>query len=71
MIHQNQLKSLLIKKIKKNLNQNEKFVLYLFGSYAWGKPNEGSDIDLLLVSADDNDPHFLVKKLYKSFADIE
>ena len=23
--------------------------IYLFGSYAWGKPNEGSDLDLLII----------------------
>jgi len=23
--------------------------IYLFGSYAWGKPNEDSDLDLLIV----------------------
>ncbi|HDO26425.1 MAG TPA: nucleotidyltransferase domain-containing protein, partial [Nitrospirae bacterium] len=24
-------------------------VIYLFGSYAWGKPDEDSDLDLLVV----------------------
>jgi predicted nucleotidyltransferase len=26
--------------------------IYLFGSYAWGKPNEDSDIDLLVIVPD-------------------
>jgi uncharacterized protein len=32
--------------------------IYLFGSYAWGKPNEGSDLDLLVVvEKSDKKPH--------------
>lgn len=27
--------------------------IYLFGSYAWGEPNEDSDIDLMVVVNDD------------------
>ena len=27
--------------------------IYLFGSYAWGKPNEDSDVDLMIVVSDD------------------
>ncbi len=27
--------------------------IYLFGSYAWGKPNEDSDIDIMVVVGDD------------------
>lgn len=26
--------------------------IYLFGSYAWGEPNEDSDIDLMIVVSD-------------------
>jgi uncharacterized protein len=28
--------------------------IILFGSYAWGKPNEGSDIDLFIVVSESN-----------------
>ncbi len=39
-----------ITKIIKNLK--EKYLaekIYLFGSFAWGKPERGSDIDLLII----------------------
>jgi predicted nucleotidyltransferase len=29
--------------------------IYLFGSYAYGRPNKGSDIDICVVVADDTD----------------
>ncbi len=29
--------------------------IYLFGSYAWGKPDEESDVDLLVVVSDEAD----------------
>jgi len=28
--------------------------IYLFGSYAWGKPEPGSDLDLLVIIQDSN-----------------
>lgn len=32
--------------------------IYLFGSYAWGKPDSGSDLDLLIVlEKSDQKPH--------------
>ena len=32
--------------------------IYLFGSYAWGKPDSGSDLDLLIVvDKSDKKPH--------------
>ncbi|KKQ33625.1 MAG: Nucleotidyltransferase domain protein [candidate division TM6 bacterium GW2011_GWF2_37_49] len=32
--------------------------IYLFGSYAWGKPDAGSDLDLLIVvDKSDKKPH--------------
>jgi predicted nucleotidyltransferase len=30
--------------------------VWLFGSYAWGEPDEGSDIDLLVVVTDSDEP---------------
>ena len=33
--------------------------IYIFGSYAWGKPNEDSDLDLMIIvpSSDNPKPH--------------
>ena len=28
--------------------------IYLFGSYAWGEPNEDSDLDLMVILSDDD-----------------
>jgi predicted nucleotidyltransferase len=39
----------IIKEINQFTNANQ---IYLFGSYAYGKPNEDSDIDLCVVTAD-------------------
>jgi len=30
--------------------------IWLFGSYAWGEPDEGSDLDLLVVVRESNEP---------------
>jgi predicted nucleotidyltransferase len=30
--------------------------IWLFGSHAWGRPDEGSDIDLLVVVAESSEP---------------
>ncbi len=30
--------------------------IYLFGSHAWGKPNEDSDVDLLVIVPDSDEP---------------
>ncbi len=38
-----------VQKIVQNLKKYKPDKLVLFGSYAWGKPNKDSDIDLLIV----------------------
>jgi len=48
MIDINHLKSLIIERLKP-LNPEK---IILFGSYAYGKPNEDSDIDLYIVTND-------------------
>ena len=56
-----------IKKITKQIVENyhpEKIIL--FGSYAWGKPNENSDVDLFIVketSKRRTDRHLEVDKI--------
>jgi|SRR5690554_1949269 len=40
--------------------------IYLFGSYAWGSPNDNSDIDLLIVVEKSNEkPHKRMKPAYQ------
>jgi predicted nucleotidyltransferase len=38
----------------------------LFGSYAYGRPNQDSDIDLCIVFADDTDDNEAYMKIAKS-----
>ena len=53
-----------IKKITKQIVENyhpEKIIL--FGSYAWGKPDENSDVDLLVIKETEEDPWKRLKKI--------
>lgn len=39
--------------------------IYLFGSYAWGEPNENSDLDLIILIKDtDEKPQKRIKPAY-------
>lgn len=43
----------------------------LFGSHAWGTPNEDSDIDLfVIVSESDETPHQRVVRAYRALRDV-
>jgi uncharacterized protein len=45
--------------------------IYLFGSYAWGNPNEDSDLDLLIIVQESEDkPHRRAVKGFKSLRDL-
>ncbi|WP_018250397.1 nucleotidyltransferase domain-containing protein [Orenia marismortui] len=46
-------------------------LIYLFGSYAWGTPNQHSDLDLMIVVKDSKlKPHKRAVKAYKALRDI-
>lgn len=46
--------------------------LYLFGSYAWGVPNNDSDIDLLIIVRDSSEkPHKRIKPAYQVLRGIK
>ena len=45
-----------IEQLKRELIKLDPYLILLFGSYAYGKPNESSDIDLLVVTNDDYIP---------------
>ncbi len=42
--------------------------IYLFGSYAWGNPNEDSDLDLLVIVNDSNDKSY--RRAVKGFKSL-
>lgn len=45
--------------------------IYLFGSYAWGQPNDESDLDLLIVVEKTDEPSFKrPAKGYKELYDL-
>lgn len=47
----------LKKEIVAKLEPLDVFLIILFGSYAYGKPDESSDIDLYIVTSDDFIPN--------------
>jgi uncharacterized protein len=60
-----------MKKISKNKMQEavkrlvetyQPLTIYLFGSYAWGKPNEESDLDFMIVVEEDTKYTFDLRK---------
>lgn len=40
--------------------------IILFGSHAWGTPDEGSDVDLIVVSESDLPPHLRAARAYRA-----
>jgi predicted nucleotidyltransferase len=53
--------------VKKLVETYSPLEIYLFGSYAWGKPDEDSDLDLLVVVNDSSEKHYKrAVKGYKS-----
>ncbi len=46
--------------------------IYLFGSYAWGTPNEESDLDLLIVIDETNENRYkLLTKGHRALIDLD
>lgn len=45
--------------------------IILFGSHAWGRPNEESDVDLLVIVSDsDESPHDLAVRAHRALRGI-
>lgn len=42
-------REIIEKVIKRLVKTYQPITIYLFGSYAWGKPTEDSDLDLLII----------------------
>lgn len=51
------------KEIAERLSSVKPFKVYLFGSYAYGTPNENSDIDLMVVLEKDKTSHSFVERM--------
>jgi predicted nucleotidyltransferase len=45
-----------IQQIKENLKELNPYLILLFGSYAYGTPNQDSDIDIFIVLSDNSMP---------------
>ncbi|MEW6482064.1 MAG: nucleotidyltransferase domain-containing protein [bacterium] len=57
-----------IEEIKnKIISQFQPQKIVLFGSYAWGNPKKGSDLDLLIVKESSEVPHKRSIPLYRLF----
>ncbi len=52
----------LIDEITEKLKKAEPYKIILFGSYAYGIPNEESDVDILIVTTDDFIPKNYTQK---------
>ena len=52
-----------IQELVKKLSKINPYLIILFGSYAYGTPNEDSDIDILLVTNDDFMPKTYTERL--------
>ncbi len=51
-----QVNTIYIEQLKKQLSELNPYLVLLFGSYAYGTPDQDSDIDLLVVTNDEYMP---------------
>ncbi len=51
------MRNKVIKKIVRFLNPYKPEKIFLFGSFAWGRPNRDSDIDLLIIKRTKKNPY--------------
>ena len=61
-------KDLYIKQLKSSLKDLNPYLILLFGSYAYGTPDEHSDFDILVVTNDNSFPKTYAEKskIYQS-----
>jgi uncharacterized protein len=48
--------------VKRLVETYQPLTIYLFGSYAWGKPHDESDLDFMLVIPEDVEPTFELRR---------
>lgn len=59
------------KAVKNLVKEYNPYEIYLFGSYAWGKPDDDSDLDLLIVLEESNEkPYKRSLRAFKVLRDI-
>jgi uncharacterized protein len=49
--------------VKRLVDTYQPRAIYLFGSYAWGKPHEESDLDLMLIVAENTEYTFELRRM--------
>ena len=54
--------NIYIQQLKENLRELNPYLVFLFGSYAYGTPHKDSDIDLLVVTNDEFIPRTFKEK---------
>jgi predicted nucleotidyltransferase len=58
--------------VKKLIETYQPRIIYLFGSYAWGLPDEDSDIDMLIVVKESSEKfHQRIKPAYRALRGIK
>jgi uncharacterized protein len=58
--------------VQKMVETYQPKMIYLFGSYAWGQPNDDSDIDMLIIVKDSPEkPHQRMKPAYRVLRGIK
>ena len=64
-------KDLLDRIIEKLVSSLKPEQIILFGSYAYGQPNENSDVDLLVVVSESNEPRYRgARKAYQALRGV-
>ena len=60
------LKESLERMVKRLVEELQPEQIILFGSYAYGQPTEGSDLDIMVIVSDSTDPpHHRMRKAYR------
>ena len=73
MVADKEMKEVIKKIVDKIVKSYQPKKILLFGSYAFGKPTEDSDVDLLIIKSTDKRPidrWMEVKKLLRGTADM-
>jgi uncharacterized protein len=55
-------KSKIKEAVKRLVDTYQPLTIYLFGSYAWGKPNAESDLDFMLLMPENIAPTFALRR---------
>ena len=55
-------KSKIEEAVKRLADTYQPITIYLFGSYAWGEPNEDSDLDFMVVVPENVEPTFETRR---------